>query len=77
MEMIESCMSSLFAQLGEADSDQAIKKFIDLNGGLPGSTHLHEASFWSPSQANFLREAKVLDSTWSQVVDELNVKLHD
>ena len=76
MELIEKCLPNLFAQLGEASDDPGIAHFIELHGRLSASTHLHEADFWSPAQASFLREAMLLDSAWSQVVDELNVKLH-
>jgi hypothetical protein len=47
-----------------------------LHGSLPGGTRLHEATFWSTSQASFLRDALVLDAAWAPVVDELNAKLH-
>lgn len=76
MELMETNMHSLFAQLGEANDDAAIARFIARNGHLPGGTPLHEASFWSPSQAAFLRDAMLQDSTWAPVVDELNTKLH-
>jgi hypothetical protein len=76
MELIKQSIASLFSQLGEASDDISIAKFVELHGKLPGGTKLHEASFWSPSQACFLRECLVLDSAWAPVVDELNVKLH-
>ena len=76
MELIETSLSKLFEQLGEASDEQAIERFIAAHGNLPNDIHLHEAHFWSVSQASFLKEAKKLDSAWSQVVDELNVKLH-
>lgn len=76
MELMETNMHSLFAQLGEPNDDASIARFIAKNGFLPGGTHLHEARFWSPSQAAFLREATLQDSTWAPVVDELNTKLH-
>ena len=76
MELLETNMHSLFAQLGEANDDASIARFIARHGQLPGGTPLHEARFWSPSQAAFLREAMVQDSTWAPVVDELNTKLH-
>ncbi|WP_265588330.1 DUF2789 family protein [Chitinilyticum piscinae] len=34
-----------------------------------------EASFWRPSQADFLRQALMEDSEWAEVVDELAVLL--
>jgi hypothetical protein len=76
MEMLEPNMQSLFAQLGEANDDASIARFIAKHGYLPGGTHLHEAPFWSPSQAAFLREAKQQDAEWAPVVDALNTKLH-
>jgi hypothetical protein len=76
MELIECNMHSLFAQLGEANTDLDIARFIAAHGDLPGGTRLHEASFWSASQAGFLREAILLDGAWAPVVDELNTKLH-
>jgi hypothetical protein len=76
MELIEKSMSILFDQLGEPSDEAAIDHFIAMHGGLTGDTHLHEAAFWSASQASFLREALTLDSTWAPIVDELNTKLH-
>lgn len=76
MELIEKNMSSLFKQLGERHDDVGITNFIELHGGLPGDTPLHEAVFWSISQANFLREALVQDAAWAPVVDALNAALH-
>lgn len=76
MELIEKNMSSLFKQLGEVHDEVGIANFIELNGGLPGDAHLHEAVFWSVSQANFLREALLQDAAWAPVVDALNATLH-
>jgi hypothetical protein len=76
MELIEKNMSSLFSQLGEASDDISIADFIELHGTLSGGTNLHDATFWSASQASFLRESLVLDAAWAPVADELNAKLH-
>ena len=76
MELMDKSMSALFAQLGEANDEASIKRFIAKNRRLDGSTPLHEAPFWSASQASFLREALALDAAWAPVVDELNVSLH-
>jgi len=76
MELIEINMTSLFAQLGEASDEFSIEHFIDLHGAMSDGMHLHEAAFWSPSQASFLCEAMVLDAAWAPVVDDLNAKLH-
>lgn len=69
-------MPSLFAQLGQADDAQAIDCFIATHSPLPGATQLHEAAFWSASQAAFLREAILDDAEWAEVVDALNTELH-
>ena len=76
MEMIEKNMSTLFAQLGEASDEAGIAHFIALHAALAGATYLHEASYWSVSQAGFLRDATALDAAWAPVVDELNARLH-
>ena len=76
MELIEKSMTALFEQLGEISDDAAISQFIELHGQLPGGTLLHEATFWSSSQACFLREAISLDAAWAPVVDELNAEMH-
>jgi hypothetical protein len=76
MELIEKSLNTLFAQLGEASDDASIALFIGLHGTLTGMTHLHEAPCWTPSQANFLREALLLDAAWAPVVDDLNARLH-
>ena len=76
MELIEPSMHSLFAQLGEANDEDSIAHFIARHSGLSGTTRLHEADFWTPSQAHFLREAIVLDAAWAPVVDALNAELH-
>lgn len=69
-------MPSLFAQLGQADDAPAIDHFIATHSPLPGATLLHEAVFWSASQATFLREAILDDAEWAEIVDALNTELH-
>jgi len=69
-------MSNLFAQLGEADDEMAIAKFIEAHRGLPNEVKLHEASFWTASQASFLRESVGHDADWAGVIETLNAALH-
>lgn len=69
-------MSSLFAQLGEASDERAIARFIETHGPLDGGVQLHEAAFWSATQANFLREAILDDAEWAEIVEALNSELH-
>lgn len=68
-------MSKLFAQLGEASDETAIARFIETHKPLADDLRLHEASFWTASQAGFLSEAIQQDADWAEVVDELNVQL--
>jgi len=47
---------SLFKQLGLASTNEAIEDFINRNRSVPGNLVLHEAEFWSTSQAYFLKK---------------------
>ncbi len=69
-------MSSLFAQLGQASDARSIRRFIESKCPLGNAVLLHEASFWSASQANFLREALLDDAEWASIIDALNSELH-
>ena len=68
-------MQSLFIQLGLDHSIQGIDDFIDKHAPLAQEIKLHQAPFWSPSQALFLEFAKDEDADWAEVVDELDVLL--
>ncbi len=76
MELAVRDMGSLFAQLGKANDAKAIALFIESHGPLGREVLLHEAGFWTLSQANFLREAILDDANWAGVVDALNAELH-
>lgn len=65
----------LFEQLG-LDSDQvSIDRFVSEHQ-LDQNTALHEASFWSQSQKDFLISHWKKDDEWALMVDELNALLH-
>lgn len=68
-------LSTLFEQLGLSSEPEDIKKFI-ADHQLEAGTHLHEASFWTPQQASFLKQGISRDASWADVIDELNVSLH-
>ncbi|EIJ36430.1 DUF2789 domain-containing protein [Thiothrix nivea] len=68
-------LSTLFEQLGMSGEDDAIDAFIEQHP-LDKDVLLAEAEFWTPAQANFLREGLMYDSNWAEVIDELNVRLH-
>jgi len=69
-------MENLFLQLGLNNSEQAISGFIGAHR-LAKETSLEQASFWSTSQAQFIKECLDFDSDWAEVVDQLNVQLHE
>ncbi len=67
-------LASLFDQLGLDSSEEAIRLFITENSLSEGQL-IHEASFWSTSQACFLRQALENDADWSELVDQLALLL--
>lgn len=68
--------SELFAQLGLPDDHASIQQFIAIHSPLPDGMRLEEAPFWTPAQAQLLREERLDDADWAMVVDRLNVALH-
>ena len=68
--------SELFAQLGLPDDHASIQQFIATHSQLPDDMRLEEAPFWTPAQAQLLREERLDDADWAMVVDRLNVALH-
>lgn len=75
METQRHSLHDLFSQLGLPAEPEAIETFIRQHAPLEGSIALHEAPFWSPAQANFLRTELCEDADWAEVVDELNGQL--
>ena len=69
-------LTSLFDQLGLGSTDAEIKNFILANAPIIGTKALHEAKFWSQSQAHFLKKAEADDADWAEIVDRLNIILH-
>ena len=65
----------LFDQLGLDSDPEAIDRFVDEHQ-LDQNTPLHQASFWSDAQKNFLISHWKKDDEWALMVDELNVLLH-
>ena len=76
MESTVHPFSELFAQLGLADDNASIQQFIATHSPLPDGMRLEEAPFWTPAQAQLLREERLDDADWAMVVDRLNVALH-
>ncbi|CAM2758856.1 DUF2789 domain-containing protein [Vibrio mytili] len=77
MEMHQHGMSDLFEQLGLGSSPEEIKDFVNHHRHQRDSVVLHEASFWTRSQAAFLKQAIDEDADWAELVDQLDVMLRD
>jgi len=67
-------MRDLFRQLGLPDEPSAVERFVTVNR-LPAGAALCDAPFWSPAQAQFLREQIQADADWAEVVDSLSARL--
>lgn len=67
--------SELFAQLGLPTDPASVAGFLQANRPLPGHVALADAPFWSPAQANLLREEWADDADWAEVVDRLDAAL--
>ena len=68
-------LETLFEQLGLDSTPDAIDAFISAHP-LPEDVKLINASFWTPQQAQFLKEELREDAEWAIAVDELNQRLH-
>jgi hypothetical protein len=66
----------LFEQLGLGGGPAQIESFLRAHAPLAPGVALADAPFWSPAQAEFLREALLSDGDWAQVVEALNEALH-
>ncbi len=64
-------LGDLFRQLGLPDDPASIEAFIAAHRPLPPGVALADAAFWTPSQAQFLREELSEDADWAEVVDSL------
>ena len=75
MEILAHDMSNLFAQLGLPNSTPDVEQFISEHV-LKSDEKLHEAAFWSHTQAKLICEMWNADSDWCGVIDALDVRLH-
>lgn len=74
MEQMNHEFSDLFAQLGLPNAEDEIQKFCGEHS-LREEESLPDAKFWSPAQAQFLREQWHQDSDWIVPIDQLNTVL--
>lgn len=77
MEKTNHELGDLFRQLGLPDDVASIDQFIARHRPLPHGVRLADAAFWSPSQAQFLREEINDDADWAELVDTLAAMLSD
>ncbi len=75
MEQSFHRFSDLFSQLGLRTDAAGIGAFLMEHSPLPDDVLLADASFWTPAQAELLREELLEDADWAEVVDQLNVAL--
>ncbi len=75
METLNHDLGSLFEQLGLDNKDAAIDAFINKHKPLASHLLIHQADFWSASQAGFLQQAIEEDADWALVVDQLDTML--
>lgn len=68
-------LRNLFEQLGRPGSDADIARFVAAHRPLADDIRLADAPFWTPAQAQFLREEVADDADWAEVVDQLNLML--
>ncbi len=74
MDTSSHTLEALFAQLGLDDSPEAIAGFVRRNA-LTSDVLLHRGEFWTPAQAQFIRDAMREDSDWAEAVDQLNTMM--
>ena len=75
MEKNNHPFHELFAQMGLPCDAKSIEQFIKKNSPLPGHIALPDAEFWTPAQADFLRETWQEDADWAYQVDQLSEAL--
>ena len=76
MDTLFHRLENLFLQLGLDNSPEAIDNFISQHK-LADNQPIETAAFWTASQAAFLQECLSEDSDWAEVVDQLNILLHE
>lgn len=72
MEAALHSMTHLFSQLGLPSQPEDIQAFLASHSPLPPQLSLPEAPFWTPSQADFLRDQVQDDADWVGIIDQLD-----
>jgi hypothetical protein len=76
METTQHNLTNLFDQLGLPSDDASIDSFIQMHSPFASDILLSDAFFWTPAQAAFLREELLSNADWTEVIEQLNQKLH-
>ena len=63
-------LASLFSQLGLANDEHSINRFIESHQ-LAAGMALSDAPFWSTAQAELLQQALTDDAEWAEAADIL------
>jgi hypothetical protein len=77
MNLSNHTLNDLFAQLGLPNDEADIEAFVATHRPLPGGARLADAPFWTDSQARLLRDETLQDADWAEVIDQLNLLLHE
>ncbi|GAA4418406.1 hypothetical protein GCM10011450_03890 [Advenella faeciporci] len=77
MEKSYHRFSELFAQLGLPSDEAGIRHFLVQHSPLPPDILLEDAPFWNEAQAALLREEKIEDADWAEVIDQLDNALRE
>jgi len=75
MEPNAHSLRNLFEQLGLASGEADIERFVAAHRPLAAGIALADAPFWTPAQAQFLREEVEDDADWAELIDQLNLML--
>lgn len=75
MESPFHTVSDLFRQLGLPDDPASIEAFLARHRPLAAGTRLCDAPFWTPAQAQFLRDDIRDDADWAVAADDLALRL--
>jgi hypothetical protein len=75
MDAANHTLADLFSQLGLPNGTSEIEHFVESHRPLAADVPLSDATFWTPAQAQFLREEIDEDADWAEVVDQLNLML--
>lgn len=69
--------TELFEQLGLDSDEDSIRQFLERHRPLDDHLEVYKAPFWTPQQAQMLKEKLKCDDDWAIVVDQLSAALRN